>query len=349
MQTAPLIALATAPVVLFSAVTFGAAQPNEYRLDPSGRLQQIERPAPGTPAGRIAEARRQLAEDRPEQAQRILSEFIDEFDRPGNEYLPEAYLLRGDARLAMDREFSALYDYEAVLTRFRQSDQFPVAVSRELEIALRYAAGLRIRTLGFRIADSSDVAVELLIRVQERMPKSDLAERASISLADFYYERREMKLASTSYDLYLQNFPNGPNRIKAMKRRIQTDIARFKGPRYDASGLLDARVRLNDFIARFPGEASESGLNEALLVRVDESIAAQELDTAEWYLRTGDEASARFALTRLRRDHPQSIAAQRAETIMTERGWIAPVVAPELPAAPEPAPESETAEDEPAE
>lgn len=320
-------------------LAFGAeAQPNEYRLDPSGRLEQVERPDPGSPAGRIAEARRLLAEDQPSRAQRILTAFIDEFDRAGNEYLPEAYLLRGDARLAMDREFSALYDYEALLTRFRQSEQFPVAVSRELEIALRYAAGLRIRTLGFRLADSTDVAIELLIRVQERLPKSDLAERAAIALADLYYERREMKLASISYDLYLQNFPSGPNRIKAMKRRIQTDIARFKGPRYDASGLLDARVRITDFVRRFPGEAAESGLNEALLVRVDESIAAQALDTAEWYLRTGDEGSARFAMVRLRRDHPRSIAAQRAEAIMQERGWLAPVAAPL-------APDAEAAED----
>ncbi len=329
------------------------SQPNEYRLDPSGTLEQLRSPESGTAEALIADARRLLAEDRPEQARRVLTGFIEEHERAGHEYLPEAYLLRGDALIAMDREFSALYDYEALLKRFRQSEHYVTGVSRELEIALRYAAGLKIRSLGFRWADSSDVAVELLIRTQERLPKSDLAERASIALADFYYDRRDMKLAKVSYDLYLENFPTGPNRVKAMKRRIQTDIARFKGPRYDASGLLDARVHLEDFIERYPGEAAESGLNEALLVRVDESLAAQLLDTAQWHLRTGDEPSARFTLVRLRRDHPRSVAAQRARDILESRGWLAPAPidaapAPLAPAAPPPPTPTTPAEAEPA-
>lgn len=329
------LVMAGAVIAAVWAGVASASQPTELRLDESRRWQVTAEPEPGTDEWTIAEARRLLAEDRADGARRLLTPFIDQHEREGHPLLPEAYLVRGDALVAMDREFSALYDYEALLKRFRESEHFPTAVSRELEIALRYAAGLRIRAMGVRMADSGDAAVELLIRVQERMPRSDLAERAAIALADFYFRHRDMKLANITYDLYLQNYPRGPNRVHAMKRKIQTDIARFKGPRYDAAGLVNARVQIEDFQSRYPVEAAQEGLNDALLVRVDESIAAHLLDSAEYYLRIGDWPSARFTLQRVVRDHPLTVSSQRAERIIHERGW-AEAPAAQAESGPEP-------------
>ena len=237
-------------------------------------------------------------------------------------------MLRGDAKVALNREYRALYDYERVLKQFWGSDAFPIAVQRELEIGLKYAHGRKIRVWGLRIGDAGEVAVEILIRVQERLPGSELAERAAIELADYFYRQRKMRLAHDAYDLYLENFPEGSNRMRAMQRLIQTDIARFKGPKYDSAGLIDAQIRIEDFLARFPTEADRSGINEALIVRIDESRGAQLLDTAKWYLKTGDWPSARLTLQRLVRDHPKTLAAHRANEILSKRGWSVAVNVP---------------------
>lgn len=331
------LALALCPIA--------SAQSEEYRLDSRRSWDRVETVAPSPDEQTIAEARRALAQDKPGQAYDILDEWLEANSEAPSPLVPEAYLLRGDALLAMGKEFKALYDYEAVIRGYPQSDAFRVALERELEIGLDYANGLQRKVWGMRIGESEDIAVEILIRVQERLPGSALAERASIELADFYFERRDMDLAREAYDLYLVNHPGGPNRMKAMSRRIYAEVARFKGPRYDAAGLLNARVRIEDFAARFPAQAEQTGLNESLTSRIDESLAAQYLDTASWYLKSEDRASAKYTLRRLIREYPHTIAAEEALTLMQQQGWInsdAPAPAESVSASNEPSNEGQT-------
>lgn len=320
------------------------AQSGGYALSADRSWEAQPGPERGSDEWTIGEARRLLAEDRAHEARKLLDAWLDQHERSGSPLLPQAYMVRGDARNALDDEFGALYDYEAIIKGYKQSEEFPAAVGRELEIGLRYADGLKLKFIGIRMIDSAEVAVELLVRVQERLPRSQAAEKAAIELADFYYRQRDMKLAHEAYDLYLLNFPNGPSRVKAQQRRIQTDVARFKGPRYNAAGLINAKVQIKDFAQRFPVEAEQSGMNEALVARLDESMAAQILDTAEWYLATGDDPSARLALRRLIRDHPRTLSAERGEATLRSRGWWQePAPAPPEPmnavgSAPQPAP-----------
>jgi len=314
------LGLATLTVLIASGSALG--QKTEYTLSEDGEWQETRSPEPGTDEATIAEARRLLAEESPAAAKSVLDEWIEQNETTSNRFLPEAYRLRGDARLAMDREFNAMYDYEAVVREFPGSEEFLVALERELDIALRYINGLRIRIAGFRLENAEDLGVEFLIRVQERAPGSALAERAAIELADYYYRKREMDLAGQSYDLYIENFPQGPNLERAMKRRIFANIAVFKGPKYDASSLIDAREQIQAFSNVFPAEAEQTGIDDALLARIDESAAAQMLETAEWYLRRNEPAAARLVLKRLVRRHPRSLAASRSIQMMRDRGWL---------------------------
>ena len=269
----------------------------------------------------IIAARRAIAEKDYAKAQREMDSFIDANDREGDPYLPEAYMLRADSYLGRGFEYKALFDLERILREYPASEFFITANEREMDIALAYAGGLRKRIFGMRLADATDYAVEILIRIQERLPGSALAEKAAITLADFYYNRRDMRLARDAYDLYILNFPNGPNRLKAERRLIFADIARFKGPRYDSSGLLDARIRIKNFERRYPAEAERIGLNDGMIARIDESLAAQLLDSAKWYLTQNDAPAARITLTRLLAQHPRTYAASQAVALAEKKGW----------------------------
>ncbi len=302
------------------------AQSQEFTLDPGGEDQdawvRTEAEPPVDDARVMAEARRALAEDRPGDAVRAMDGWIPEHEGTANAYLPEAYLIRADGYLAQTYEYKSLFDYEHLIRNYPESEQFLVAVQREYDIATRYLNGLNKRFLGLRIIDAEEIAVELMIRVQERVPGSQLAEQAAIDLADYYYREREMRLARDAYELYLLNYPQGPNRMHAEKRLIYADVARFKGPRYDASGLLDARVRINNFQARYPLEAERSGVNSGLVARIDESMAAQLLEAARWYMTQDDHAAVRYTLRRLVTQYPRTIAAAQGTRILEQRGWL---------------------------
>lgn len=318
-----------------------AAQPNtggRFVLDKDGRW--IPAPAPSAEGDQtLARARALLAENQPAQALALLEGWIKQREIDPPPEMAEALLRRGDARTALGDEFEALYDYERIARYFAASDQFVLALERELEISTRYLAGLRVKAwFGIRYESGIDVAEELMIRIQERMPGSQLAERAAIELADYYYRIRDLQMAGEAYDIFLRNFPRSEYRQRAELRRIFASIGQFKGPEYDAQPLREAQERVRRFAAQYPAEAEQTGVSDALATRLEESAAQQMLDIGKWYLRRDNEVSARLTLRRLLRAHPETVAARRAEELFREYKWDLPKTKTPAPeAAPAPA------------
>lgn len=298
------------------------AQTSEFELDESGDWATTQAPEPGTDAYVMAEATRLIAEEKPGRARDMLSSWLEKNKRSRNPYIAQAYYLHGLARYNDGREYKALFDLEAIIQDFPDSPYFLKAVELEYQIGLEYINGKKRRFLGFRLENARPTGEELLIRTQERVPGSALAEEAAMQLADHYYKRRELELAAEMYSIFRQNFPDSPRVQRAMLREIEANIARFKGPRYDGAGLLDAKLLIEDYQRQFPADSIRSGITEGLMAWIDESAAQQVLDTARWYLKVNDEASARFVLARLVRRHPATDAADEALDMMLDRGWV---------------------------
>jgi len=333
------------PVALLLAlllVPAAAAQSQGFMLGESGEWIQTEQAPVEGDAAVIAEARRLIADDRPGAAENRLDRWISDNKGGDSPYLVEAYLLRGDARAAQGNEYLALYDYERVIRGFPGSESFRIAVEREFEIGTRYLDGLRRKFFGLRLLDASAEGEELAIRVQERLPGSALAEQAAVALARHYYDRGDVQLAEESYEVYLLNYPTGQHVEEAMERLIYTTIAAFKGPRYDNRSLVNARERILRYMRAFPVQAERKGLDERLLARVEESMSAQMLETARWYLKRNDRPAAQTTLRRLVKKHPETKAATKALEILVDRGWLEE--APALEAA---EPEVTTGEEAP--
>ncbi len=299
------------------------AQGTEFTLEEDGGWQQTAAPEAGTDEHAMWQARKLLAEGKPRRAEEQLTEWLDANDRTRNPYLAEAYFLRAEARLADDREYKSLFDYETVIRDFSATPFYARAVEREYEIGLAYINGLRRRFLGIRWENARLTGEDLLIRVQERLPGSALAEQAALDLAAHYYGRRELALAAEMYSIFRVNYPDSEHYRFAMLREIECSIARFKGPRYDGSGLIDAKVLMEEYRRTYPGETARTGVIDGLETWVDESAAQQALQTARWYLKTGDDTSGRFVLARMIRRHFGTNAANEAIDIMLGRGWLA--------------------------
>ncbi len=328
--------LAAVAVVLVLAGR-ASAQVSEFRLGGDGQWTEAPAPQRDEAAEEITQARRLLAEGDAAGAKRILDPWIDARKRTDHPLLAEAYLLRGDARTAAGNEYKALYDYEALIKQFPGSPEFVTALERELEIAVRYAAGMNRKLWGVRWVGARGEGVELLVRIQERLPGSRLAERAAAELADAYYRQGELELAATAYEILLKNFPRGEHRRRAMLRLVYAQIARYHGPRYDASGLVEARELVEDFRASYPADAAREGLNQGLIDRIDEQRAAQMLERARFYERRKDPVASRFTLRRLAEKHPGTEAARTAMVTLDERGWRESTTAAAPPATPAPA------------
>ncbi|QOI99602.1 MAG: outer membrane protein assembly factor BamD [Phycisphaeraceae bacterium] len=329
-------AVLTALAVLALAGQASHAQTRTMTLSPDGVWEQDRPPAAGSPEEGLAVARGHLARNQPERALVLLDEWLERYRPDEHPLIPAALLARGDAKTASGDEFEALYDYEDVIKNYPASEEFSLAVEREVEIATRYINGLRRKFIfGLRTTDATDIGEELLVRAQERMPGSQLAERACVELADHYYRIRDLPMAADAYEVLLKNFPLSEYAQRAMQRRVFATIAQFKGPGYDARPLREAQQLIGQFASRYPLAAEQAGMTDALAARLDESAAAHLLSIAEWYLVRDDPVAARFQLRRLIVSHPATVASRRALEIAAEKGWAMPSVVTERAPAPD--------------
>jgi outer membrane protein assembly factor BamD len=295
---------------------------------------------PSTPEGQLQAIRKLLAEEKAKDARVQAKAWIKRY--PNHPLLVEAYMLRADALVAQREYYKALFDYEVVIRQYPGSEQFHTALEREFHIAEIFGGGARRKWLGMRVLPAYDEAEEIYIRTQERTPGSELGEKASLALADFYFRRSEMINAADAYDMFLVNYPRSRYRERSMLRLIQAKLATFKGPRFDAKGLRDARERVVQFRGEFPAAAEQIGA-EGLIVRIDESLALKEYITGQWYEQQGKSLSAVTLYERLLKDYSQTSAAGEARQRMVALSPQAspPKAAPadaNAPVAPEPAP-----------
>jgi outer membrane protein assembly factor BamD (BamD/ComL family) len=283
------VPLALSAALLAAVGAASGAQP-AYELGEEG-WAKLEAAEPGPPATALQRVRRLLAEGNPRKAMKAASDWLRR--HPDHERRPEALLLRGDAKVARERYYESLSDYEAIAQKHPESAPFHKALERELEIAKRFSRGLRRLFLGLRLLPAESEAEEIFIRIQERAPGSNLGERASRELADHYHRQGEMANAVEAYELLLENYPESRFKTHAMLRLVQASLGRFSGPAFDATGLLDAREYLRQFRAQYPAQAKQFGAT-AIGVRIEESLAQKALKEARWLEKRDERVSARY-------------------------------------------------------
>jgi outer membrane protein assembly factor BamD (BamD/ComL family) len=278
---------------------------DQYLLNDEDLWEQISILVPDSPASELAEARRALADGAYERAQTLATQWIEAY--PDDSLMPEAYLVRADAKMGDKDYYKSLFDYEYIARQFPASEAFVTAAQRELEIAKLFTSGVRRKGMGLRLFSAVRDGEELLIRIQERLPQSAIAEDAGITLADFYFKRRDMELATEAYSLFIENYPYSPRVSMARRRLIYAQLASFKGPQFDATGLYEARLQILSLKAIEPATAEKIGA-DALIVRIDESAAKKMLVTALWYRHRNDYIATEFTIRRLIKRYPRSIA-----------------------------------------
>ena len=310
-----LVALA----LLFCSANAAFAQEQRLLDETTDKWVLTNSPEPGSPEAQLAVATKRLAEEKHDEAIRLASIWIEKHKR--HPLLGEAHMIRGDALFAQEEYYESLFDYEFVAEAFYGTSVEIAANQKELAIGTMFAQGLKKKLWGMRISDATDEAAELLMRVQQRLPRSPMAQEACMTLADMYFRKKEMKLANKTYFIFLQNYRKiaDPKLIaKAQARLIDTRLATYRGPFYNNSGLLDAKNELNKLQLTNP-RLSETINSTSLITRINESFGQKLLATAKWYLETNKPVSAEYTIRRLIKEYPNTSATIEAlEDIIPE-------------------------------
>ena len=195
------------------------------------------------------------------------------------------YLI-AQALYATDDWIRAYYYLDELMDEYPSGSLFAPALEMQYHIADGFLNGHKTRILGLAIEGAEDEAIEMMYRVQQRSPGSPLAERALLRTADFYYATADYDLAQDAYDFYAKQYPRSEHLPQAKLRAAFAALARFRGPRFDATPMLDARTKLADFAVAYPALAADENV-PGILAKIDDELAIKLYLTADYYRRTG--------------------------------------------------------------
>ena len=206
----------------------------------------------------------------------------------------------------------AFYYLDELLDEHPDSPLFNQALELQFQTADAYLDGYKRRWLGVPMFTAYDEGIDMLYRIQARLPGSQVAERALLRTADFYYADAQYDLAADAYQAYAKSYPRSPASPRVKLRQAFANYAQFRGLRFDATPLVDARAQLNEIVVAFPDLAAEEGLPQ-VLERIDRTFAEKAYVTADFYRRTHAPRAAAYTYRYLIGAYPNTPEATKAQ------------------------------------
>lgn len=231
---------------------------------------------------------------------------------PSHPLRDRGLLLAADALYGYGDRIRAFYYLDELMDEHPESPLFPTALDRQFQIADAFLNGYKSRFVGLPIVGREDEAIEMLYRIQQRSPGSPLAEKALLRTANYYYESADYDLASDAFGAYVQRYPRSPLVPQVRLRQAFANLAQFRGLRFDATPVIDARAQLTSIIADYPELAQEQNLQD-IMQRIDGTFARKLYVVADFYRRTDAHLGAVYTYRFLINAYPDSPEAQLAK------------------------------------
>lgn len=231
--------------------------------------------------------------------------------------MDRALFLKGQALFERKLYYQAFEAYDDMLNGYAGSNFFEAALKQQVEIARRFLAGAKRKVWGFIPASAKTEGVEILDRVVERWPGSELSAQALMMQGDYYYNKGRFIEAQSTYQILVEHYSRSSYYEAALLRNAEATHAQYEGPLYDSSCLTDARIRYAHYQARFPQKAQELGIAQRR-ERIDWQEAQKHYEIADYYRRTHRTGAMQFYVEYIQQHWPGSIWAQRAQELLNK-------------------------------
>jgi outer membrane protein assembly factor BamD (BamD/ComL family) len=223
--------------------------------------------------------------------------------------------IEAEVFLAKGKLTKAVRAYDKMLDNYPKSALRNAALEREFQIASDYLAGRKKRILPGLSVRCFDEGIKVMDKISDRTGGAEIARRALYATAASYENRRKFNEAYLKWSQIQTRWPTGQPAKDALLGMARNKYASYRGPKFDASGLISAKSYYENFRLRYPQEAKELGIDE-ILRQIDEQLAQKHLFIAQYYNRTGSIEAANMYNQMIIDKWPKTKA---AETVRQEK------------------------------
>jgi len=267
----------------------------------AGKWVKAAKPEEGSAEGELAIVQDHLEAGRYGKVVKAAKRFAKRY--PLDAQYEEVCMLAGKAEIARKRYWQAYQWFEKQLDQFPAGGYSDQALRLEYEVAEAFLGGQKRVTLGFMKLKATDEALEILMRISEHAPGTELAAKSLLRIADHHYLDRKYVEAVDAYDTFLKVFPRSNKSGYAAGQAAKAAWECFEGTRFDETPLLEAEQRFSSFIASYPSEARKIGARRTLQ-QIQATRAQKLFETARFYERIGKPSSAVFYYRQIIASYP---------------------------------------------
>ena len=223
---------------------------------------------------------------------KLYDELADEIpyaDRAGEARYRQAQLLEKEGEA-----FEAFEAYQDLLKNKTGSGFYQQALDRQTQLAFGAADGeIKKRVLGLKARASTTEVVKMLNNLAGNAPRSPVAARASLKVAEIYESEDKTSEAVKAYQQVVVNYPNSPEAPEAQFRIGQALLGAARDGNQDQANLQRASESFRDYLNQYPGH-KRNGEARKLLKNIDGRDVQNTYEIAQFYEKKGNKSSARF-------------------------------------------------------
>ncbi|MBN2211252.1 MAG: outer membrane protein assembly factor BamD [Sedimentisphaerales bacterium] len=227
-----------------------------------------------------------------------------------------AWYIEGMGSLKKKNYYHALESFNELTDNYPSSTYFTESLEKMVDICDKFLAGRKRYLWGFIPTGAKTEALEMLDKVAERWPGSELAATALMKKADYYFKKERFLEAQAQYQLLIDNYAASSIYEPALFGNAEATFCMYNGPHYDARCLSEAIVRYEQYRARFPREAVARGVNERL-AEIERLLLEKEREIADFYKKTNKLQAAELYYRRLAQNNGDASAGPTPDNTLT--------------------------------
>lgn len=211
--------------------------------------------------------------------------------------------LAGEALYQYGDRIKSFFYFDELMDEFPDSTLYSQALEKQYQIADEYLNGYQRRLFKVFHLGAQEEAVEMLYRIQARSPGSPLAEKSLLRTANYYYASSDFDLAADAYAAYVKAYPRSLMVPRVKLRQAYANLAQFRGLRFDATPVVNAKAQLQDIVTSYPDIAASEDI-PAILTRIDTTFTRKLETIADFYRRTDRPDAAAYTIGVINKQYP---------------------------------------------
>jgi outer membrane protein assembly factor BamD len=207
----------------------------------------------------------------------------------------------------------AVRAYDGLLDKFPESELYQTALQRQFRIGQAFLAGRKFTVLRIFRIRGYEQGRKIMDKITDRAGDTEIALKAALAVAQSLEKRKKFGDAYQKWSQISATWPQTDTARTALLAMARCKHATYRGPKYDASGLVSAKTYYENFNDRYPQQAKDLQIDKKLEM-IDEQLAYKQLIIGRYYKRTGNITSANLYFQMVLDESADTSVAQMAQS-----------------------------------